>query len=111
MDVTPAQVREIAARQGWQLDIDKATYLLFTKTLAHPHSGLLSNRGIIEVNFRTLVIKTTLTHPRKGRGTMSRRLMGLERLRAVFANPRVHEQGGYFQQNPHGDLGAEWLTT
>jgi hypothetical protein len=110
VNVTPAQVREIANRFGWRLDIDKESYLLFTKSLPHPRSALLGNAGVIEVNLRTGVVRTTLTHPRKGRGTMSRRITGLERLRAVFEHPRVHNQGGYFPENPSGQLGAEWLT-
>ncbi len=110
MNITPAQVKAIAQSAGWRLDIDKATYLLFTKPLAHPRSAILGNPGVIEINFRTGVVKTTLTHPRKGRGTMARRLTGLERLRAVFQNPRVHGEGGHFPENPHGQLGPEWLT-
>lgn len=111
MNITPAQVREIAARHGWACDIDKPTYLSFSKDLPHPRSKLLGNAGVITVCLRTRVIKTTLTHPVKGRSTMNRRLMGLERLRAVFEYPRVHNEGGYFPENPHGELGAEWLTS
>lgn len=106
----PREVRELAAAHGWRLDIDKPTYLLFTKDLAHKDARLRDPRDVCEVNLRLGLVKTTLNHPRKGRGTLTRRIVSLARLRAVFKDPRVHYEGGFFPANPHGQLGAEWLT-
>lgn len=110
VNITPAQVRAIAERHGWRLDIEYPSYFQFTKDLPHPKSKLLGNRGIVEVNLRTGVVKTTLIHPRLGRSTMCRRIVSSDRLWNIFENPRVHHEGGFFPENPHGELGAEWLT-